>query len=83
MMTPPLACMASRERMLDREWVLSECRAENPGIQKQEDALRLDSWIQIRSMGYDERKCSSLVPQAQRPPAFHLRGLKTRVGREC
>ena len=48
MMTPPLACVASQERMPDREWVRSERRAENPGIQKEEDELRLDSWIQIR-----------------------------------
>ena len=30
MMTQSLACVASRERMLDREWVRSERRAENP-----------------------------------------------------
>ena len=35
--------------MPDREWVRSERRAENPGIRKEEDELRLDSWIQIRS----------------------------------
>ena len=33
----------------DRERVRSDCRAENPGIRKEEDELRLDSWIQIRS----------------------------------
>ena len=49
MMTPPLACMASRERMPDREWVRSERRAENPEIRKEGDELRLDSWIQIKS----------------------------------
>ena len=32
MTTPLLACVASRERMLDREWVQSERRVENPGI---------------------------------------------------
>ena len=43
-MTPPLlACMVSEERMPDWEWVQSECRAENPGIQKEEEELRLDS----------------------------------------
>ena len=51
MMTSPLACVASGERMPDREWVRSDRRAENPGIWKEEDELRLDSWIQIRSMG--------------------------------
>ena len=56
MMTPPLACMGSGERMPDREWVQSERRAENPGMQKEEDELRLDSWIQIRSTEWDERK---------------------------
>ena len=43
MTTPPLACVASEERMPDREWVQSERRAENPGIRKDEDELRLDS----------------------------------------
>ena len=56
MITPTLACVASGERMPDREWVRSECRAENPGIWKEEEELRLDSWIQIRSTGWDERK---------------------------
>ena len=56
MMTPPLACVASGERMPYREWVRSERRAENPGIQKEEDELRLDIWIQIRSTEWIERK---------------------------
>ena len=43
MTTPPLACEASEERMPDRELVRSERRAENPGIRKEEDELRLDS----------------------------------------
>ena len=42
--------------MPDREWVQSERRAENPEIWKEEDELRLDSWIQIRSTEWDERK---------------------------
>ena len=70
MMTPPLACVATGEKMPDREWVRSERKAENPGIRKEEDELRLDSWIQIRSTGWDERKCSSSVLLA-RSPAFH------------
>ena len=53
MMTPLLACVASGEKMSDREWVQSERRAE---IRKEEDKLKLDSWIQIRSTGWDERK---------------------------
>ena len=56
MITPPLACVASGERIPDREWVQLERRAENPGIWKEEDELRLDSWIQIRSTEWDERK---------------------------
>ena len=56
MTTPLLACVASGERMPDREWVQSERRAENPGIRKKEEELRLDSWMQIRSTGWDERK---------------------------
>ena len=56
MTTPPLACVVSGKRMPDREWVRSERRAENPGIRKEEDELRLDSWMQIRSTGWDERK---------------------------
>ena len=55
-MTPPLAYIASREKMPNREWVRSEHRAENPGIRIEEDELRLDSWIQIRSTGWDKRK---------------------------
>ena len=35
--------LPSGERMPDREWVRSECRAENPGIWKEEEELRLDS----------------------------------------
>ena len=54
--------------MPDREWVRSERRAENPGIWKEEDELRLDSRMQIRSTGWDERKWSSSVLLARRPP---------------
>ena len=43
MTMPSLACMASEERIPDREWVRSERRTENPGIQKEEEELRLDS----------------------------------------
>ena len=39
MMMLPLACVASGERMPDREWVRSERRAENLGIRKEEDEL--------------------------------------------
>ena len=56
MTTPPLAYVASGEQMPDREWVRSERRAENPGIRKEEEELRLDSWMQIMSTGWDERK---------------------------
>ena len=48
MMTPPLESVTSAEKIPDREWVSSDRRAENPGIWKEEDKLRLDSWIQIR-----------------------------------
>ena len=51
-----LACAVSEERMPDREWAQSERWADNPGIRKEEDELRLDSWMQIRSTGWDERK---------------------------
>ena len=56
MTTPLLASVASRERRPDQEWVRSEHRAENPEIWKEEDELRLDSWMQIRSTGWDEGK---------------------------
>ena len=52
----PLACLASGERMPDREWVRSERRADNPKLRKEEEELRLDSWMQIRSAGWEERK---------------------------
>ena len=48
--------MVSGVRMPDREWVRSERRAENPGIRKEEEELRLDSWMQIKSTGWDDRK---------------------------
>ena len=51
MMMPQLACVASVEKNLDRELVRSDRRAENPGIRKEKDELRLDSKIQIRSKG--------------------------------
>ena len=56
MMALLLACVASQERMADWEWVQSDHRVENPGILKEEDELRLDSWMQIRSTGRGERK---------------------------
>ena len=42
--------------MPDREWVQSERRAENPGIRKEEDELRLNSWIQIKVNGMGRKK---------------------------
>ena len=48
-MTPPLVSVTSIEKIPDQEWVPSDCEAENPGIQKKEDKLRLHSWKQIRS----------------------------------
>ena len=54
--TPPLACVASRERMPDREWARSERKVENPEIRKEEEELRLDSLMQIWSTGWDQRK---------------------------
>ena len=71
MMTPSLACMTSQKRMQDRERVRLDCRAENPGIRKEENELRLDFSIKIWSTGWDERNCSSSVRLARRPPAFH------------
>ena len=56
MMTMPLACVTSGERMPDREWVRSVRRRENPGIRKEEEELRLDSWIQIKPTGWIEIK---------------------------
>ena len=50
-MTPSLASVTSVDKIPDREWVPSDYRAEIPGIRKEEDKLRLDSWIQIRSTG--------------------------------
>ena len=49
MMMLPVACVASGERLPDREWVQSDRRADNPVIWKEENELRLHSWIQIRS----------------------------------
>ena len=82
MMKPQLACVPLRERVPDWEWMRSKRRAENPGIRKKEDELRLDSWIQIRSTEWDERKCSNSVFLTQRLPAFHRRTLKEVRGEE-
>ena len=49
MMTPPLAWVTSVEKISERKWLQSDRKAENPEIRKEEDELRLDSWIQIRS----------------------------------
>ena len=51
MMTPSPAYVTSGEKMPDPEWVRLNCRAENPGIRKEEDELGVDSWIYIRSTG--------------------------------
>ena len=69
--------------MPDRECVQSERRVENPEIRKEEDELRLDSWIQIRSTGWNEKKCSSSVLLARRPPAFPRRTLRESGGKEA
>ena len=61
MMVLPLACVASVQKISDREWVRSDPRAENPGIWKEEVKLQLDSWIQIGPTGCDELKCRSSV----------------------
>ena len=67
--------------MPDREWIQSERRAENPGIQNEEDELRLDSSIQIRSTQWNERRLSSLVLLARRSLAFHQSTLRESWGR--
>ena len=43
----PLACEPLGERET-RPGARFSCRAENPGIPKDEEELRLDSWIQIK-----------------------------------
>ena len=50
-MTPPLTFVTSVEKIPDREWLQSDSRAENPGIRKEEDKVKSDSLIQIRSTG--------------------------------
>ena len=71
MMTPPPASVTLVEKIPDRERMSSNRRAENPGVRKEEDKLRLDSWIEIRSTGWDEMKCSSSVLLARRPQHFN------------
>ena len=71
MMMLPLACVVLGKRMPDWEWVRSDRRTENSGIQKEVDELRLDSWIQIRSTERGEIKRSGSGLLARRPPAFH------------
>ena len=45
--------------MPDREWVQSDQRAENLGIRKEKDELRLDSWMKKGQQ--DETKQSVVV----------------------
>ena len=54
MMMLLLVSVPSVEKIPDQEWLQSDRRAENPGIWKEEDKLRFDSWIQIRQR--DEAK---------------------------
>ena len=75
MITPLLGGLASGERMPDREWLPSDRRTENPGIRKEQEELRIDSWIQVNGIGrekskvngWDERKCSNSVLLTRRP----------------
>ena len=69
MMMPPLAWVASRERVPDREWVRSERRAENPGIRKEEDELRLDSWI-VNKAGEGRRQATDFRKAVCYPSAI-------------
>ena len=48
-MTLLLVCKLADEKEPDRERMQSDCRAEYPGILKDEKELRSDSWIQVRS----------------------------------
>ena len=56
MMTPPLASVTSVKKIPDREWVPPDRRAENPGIRKEEDKLRLDFWISDEVNGMRRNK---------------------------
>ena len=51
MITPLLESVTLVEKITDRKWLQSDLRAEDSGIQKEEDKLRIDSRIQIRSTG--------------------------------
>ena len=51
MMTPPLACMTSWERVPDREWVRSDRRVENPEIPKEEIQC---SWLKDHQHSIEE-----------------------------
>ena len=42
---------STEEKMPHREWEQSDRRAENLGIRKEKDELRIDSWIHVRSTG--------------------------------
>ena len=56
MMTPPLACVVSEERMPDREWVRSERKAENPGIRKEELKIGFLDTDKVDRMGRKKMK---------------------------
>ena len=83
MMMLSLVCMASRERMSDWEWVRSECRAETPGIRKEEDELRLDSWIQIWSTGWKLNKVKQFSAPSLKTSSIPLKNPEGEGGEEA
>ena len=72
-MTPLLAL---RENARPGVGAIRKQSRESRNPEKEE--LRLDSWIQITSTGWDERNRSSSVLLARRPPAFHWKTLRVR-----
>ena len=55
MTTPPLACVASRKRKPDREWVRSERKTENPGIQERGRSVEV-GFLNANKVNRMERK---------------------------
>ena len=60
----------------------SDLKDVYPGILKEEEEFRPDSWIQIISGGWRETKCKSSTFLARKPPAFHCRMLRVFKGGE-
>ena len=76
MMTLPPASVTSVEKILDQAWLRPDRRAENPGIRKEEDELRLGSWIQKKVNGTRRNKVKQFSAPGSETPSIPLKNPK-------